>query len=149
MNVLFPGTGVLLRSPGWLPTLTAVLGMAGWTLLVIALVTPGSLLTIPLGWVGLSAYLFAALVAAALWLSTERSSSRDLQVLQPIFNEAAGHYLRNDLAAAERCARRLIALAAGEPGTWRLLGVILRAQGAVKRAQRAEQRANRLAAAQN
>jgi len=145
LNTVLPGTGLLLRRPGWMPAIPACLGMAGLTLFCIAWLTTGTASTIVLGWIGLTAYLAAALFAGAMWLKEEQSSCRDLVVIQPIFQAFAGHYLRNDLPAAEQAARRLVRLAASEPGAWRLYGLILRARGAGKKALRAERRAERLA----
>jgi hypothetical protein len=145
LNTLLPGTGLLLRRSGWGPTIPACLGVAGWTLLGITLVSAGNASTIFLGWVGLGIYALAATLAGLMWLSEEQPSSSDLTVIQPLFQEFAGHYLRHDLPAAEHVARRLVRLAASEPGAWRLFGLILRARGSVQRAQRAEQRAERLA----
>ena len=145
LNTILPGTGLLLRRPGWVPAIPACIGMAGLTLFSIAYVTTGTVSTISLGWIGLIAYLTAALLAGAIWLREEQSSSRDLTVIQPIFQTFAGHYLRNDLPAAEQTARKLVRLAASEPGAWRLYGLILRARGAGKKALQAERRAEQLA----
>jgi hypothetical protein len=147
LNVILPGTGLLLRRPGWAPAIPACFGMAGLTLLGIAWISSGTASTIPLGWLGLSIYLAAAFTAGLTWLSEEQPSSRDMLVIQPLFQDIAGYYLRNDLPAAELAARRLVKMATSEPGAWRLLGLILRARGATKRALKAEKRAERLAQA--
>ncbi len=119
LNTILPGTGLLLRRSGWLPAIPACIGIAGLTLLIIAYVTTGTESTISLGWIGLGAYLTAALFAGTIWLREEQSSSRDLTAIQPIFQTVARHYLTNDLPAAEQAARKLVRLAASDPGTWR------------------------------
>jgi hypothetical protein len=144
LNTLLPGMGLLLRRPGWLPALPACLGIAGLTLLAIALLTAGLAFTIPLGWVGLGFYVVAALLGGALWFDAERPSSRDLATIQPLFRALAEHYLRNELPQAEQLARRLTGLASGEAGAWRLRGMIYRAQGLKRQAERAEKHAQRL-----
>ncbi len=146
LNIVLPGTGLLLRTPGWIATIAAIIGVVGWSLLAIAWLSPGIPSLIPFGWAGLAAYTCGAVVAGMHWLFTERPSSNNVQAINPLFDEIAGFYLANDLTAAEAGAKRLIAVAGSEPGAWRLLGMILRAQGSHKRAERAEHKAHRLEA---
>jgi hypothetical protein len=144
LNTVLPGTGLLLRRPGLLPAVPAVVGAAGLSLVALAWWTSGSTTTLAAGWIGLAAWSAAAVAAAAGWMVQERPSSRDLAAIQPLFREIAGLYLRHELPAAERTARRLVALATGEPGAWRLLAMIARAQGDRRLAERSERAAARL-----
>jgi uncharacterized protein YfaA (DUF2138 family) len=89
-------------------------------------------------------WLTAVVVASIAWALLERPSSRDLSAIQPLFREVAQAYLTNDLATAERSARRLVALAGAEPGAWRLLALVSRAQGQDARAAKFERTAARL-----
>ncbi len=119
-------------------------GAIGLSLVAVALATPGSAATIPLGWAGLMLWLTSVVVASVAWYLHERPSSRDLSAIQPLFHEVAQAYLTNDLTAAERSARRLVALAGAEPGAWRLLALVSRAQGLTARAAKLERTAARL-----
>jgi hypothetical protein len=144
LNTLLPGVGLLLRRPGWLPTLIASIGVAGLTLLAIALLTSGLAFTIAIGWLGLGLYASAILLASMLWYAHERPSSRDLGEIQPLFRAIAKQYLRGDVAQAERDAQRLTRLAGAESGAWRLLAMMQRARGMTKNAARSEKIAQRL-----
>jgi hypothetical protein len=144
LNSLIPGSGLLLRHPGLWLAIPAVCGSVGLSLLAVALATSGSSTTIPLGWGGLILWLAAVLVATWAWALMERRSSRDLSAIQPLFREIAGLYLTNQLPAAEKSARQLVILAAAEPGAWRLLALIMRAQGHLAQATTYDRRAARL-----
>lgn len=144
LNTVLPGSGLLLRHPGVWVLVPALLGSIGLSLVAVALVTPGSAATVPVGWSGLALWLMAALVANIAWGMFERPSSRDLSAIQPLFREVAQAYLTNDLTSAERSARRLVTLAGAEPGAWRLLALVSRAQGQVARAAKCERTAARL-----
>jgi hypothetical protein len=61
-----------------------------------------------------------------------------------VFREIAGFYLTNQLPAAEKTARQLVILAAAEPGAWRLLALVTRAQGQLVQAAKYDRRAARL-----
>jgi hypothetical protein len=110
----------------------------------VALATPGTAATVPVGWSGLALWLTALLVATIAWAVLERPSSRDLTAIQPLFREVAKAYLTGDLPAAEHAARRLVALAGAEAGAWRLLALITRARGRTALAARLDRRAARL-----
>lgn len=144
LNSALPGSGLLLRHPGLWPTVPVVAGAAGLSLIAVALASPGTANTVPVGWSGLGLWLAALLVATIAWMVVERPSSRDLGAIQPLFREIAKAYLTNDLTNAERTARRLVALAGAEPGAWRLLALITRAQGRTAQAAKLERRAARL-----
>lgn len=144
LNCVLPGSGLLLRHAGAWPLVPAAMGAAGLSLLAVALGTSGSAATVPLGWCGMALWLAAVLVAAAAWALLERPSSRDLTAIQPLFRDIARLYLTDQLPAAEQAARSLVALAGAEPGAWRLLALILRAQGRGPQAARLERRAARL-----
>jgi len=144
LNTVLPGSGLLLRHAGVWPAVSAVVGAAGLSLIAVAFVTPGIASTIPLGWCGLALWLAALVVATVAWAVVERPSSRDLSAIQPLFREVAKAYLTGDLSAAERAARRLVALAGAEAGAWRLLALILRAQGRDAQAATLDRRAARL-----
>lgn len=144
LNCALPGAGLLLRRPGVWPAVPAVLGAAGLSLIAVALATPGTPGTIPLGWYGLGLWSAALLVATVAWAVLERPSSRDLAAIQPLFREAAKAYLTGDLAAAELVAKRLTRLAGAEPGAWRLLALVTRAQGRGAQAADLDRRAARL-----
>ncbi len=122
------------------PTL---IGAAGLSLVAVAMGTAGSATTVTLGWCGLALWLAAALGATVAWARLERPSSRDLAAIQPLFQEIARLYLTDQLPAAELAARKLVALAGAEPGAWRLLALITRAQGHTARAAGFERRAAR------
>jgi hypothetical protein len=144
LNTVLPGSGLLLRHPGIWILLPALLGAIGLSLVVIALVTPGSAVTVQIGWSGLIIWMSAVVVSSSAWALLERPSSRDLSAIQPLFRDVAKAYLTNDLIAAEQVARRLVALAGAEPGAWRLLALISRAQGQTTRAAKCERTAARL-----
>ena len=144
LNCALPGAGLLLRRPGVWPAFPAAAGAAGLSLVVVALLTPGTPGTVLVGWCGLGLWLAAVLVATIAWVVLERPSSRDLGAIQPLFREVAQAYLTGDLVAAERAARRLVALAGAEPGAWRLLALVLRAQGRGAQAAKLDRRAARL-----
>jgi hypothetical protein len=144
LNTVLPGCGLLVRHPGLLSLVPAMLGAIGLSLVAVALATPGSGATIAVGWSGLGLWLAAVVVATVAWAVLERPSSRDLSAIQPLFREVAQAYLTNDLVAAERSARRLVALAGAEPGAWRLLALVSRAQGQDARAAKLERTAARL-----
>ena len=144
LNSMIPGSGLLLRHPGLWPAIPAVCGAVGLSLLAVALATSGSSTTIPLGWCGLILWLGSVVAATWAWALMERRSSRDLSVIQPIFREIAGLYLTNQLPAAEKTARQLVILAAAEPGAWRLLALVMRAQGEMVQAAKYDRRAARL-----
>lgn len=144
LNVVLPGAGLLLRhAGGWLAALTLAGGI-GLSLVAVALVTPGSAILAQVGWGGLALWGAAVLVAGIAWAVLERPSSRDLAAIQPLFHEVAKAYLTDDLAGAERAARRLVRLAGAEAGAWRLLALVLRAQGRAGEATRLDRRALRL-----
>ena len=144
LNTIVPGSGLLLRHPGLWPAIPAVSGAAGLSLLATALVTSGSSTTIALGWCGLTLWLGSVITATWAWALMERRSSRDLSAIQPLFREIAGFYLTNQLPAAEKTARQLVILAAAEPGAWRLLALVMRAQGQRVQAATYDRRAARL-----
>lgn len=144
LNSLIPGSGLLLRHPGLWPAIPTVGGALGLSLLAVALVTNGSPTTIPLGWCGLTLWLVSVVAATWAWALMERRSSRDLSAIQPLFREIAGFYLTNQLPAAEKTARQLVILAAAEPGAWRLLALVTRAQGQLVQAAKYDRRAARL-----
>ena len=144
LNCILPGSGLLLRHPGVWPVLPALLGAAGLSLVAVALGTSGSAATVPVGWCGLLLWLGAALAATVGWALLERPSSRDPAAIQPLFRDIARLYLTDQLPAAELAARTLVAMAGAEPGAWRLLALITRAQGHGRRAARFERRAVRL-----
>lgn len=144
LNTLIPGAGVMLRHAGlWLMG-PLVVGVGGLSLVAVALATPGSHDTAMAGWLGLAAWAVAAAVATGAWAVLEQPSSRDLSAIQPLFREVAAAYLGGRLPQAEQAARRLARLAAGEPGAWRLLAMVLRAQGRTAAAGRLDRRAARL-----
>lgn len=144
LNSIVPGSGLLLRHPGLWPAIPAVSGAVGLSLLAIAFITSGSSTTIPLGWCGLALWLGSVITATWAWALMERPSSRDLSAIQPLFREIAGFYLTNQLPAAEKTARQLVILAAAEPGAWRLLALVMRAQGQRVQAATYDRRAARL-----
>ena len=149
LNAALPGSGLLLRHPGLWPAVPAVIGAAGLSLVAVALATPGTAATIPVGWCGFALWLAALLVATIAWAVVERPSSRDLTAIQPLFREVAKAYLTGDLTTAERAARQLVALASAEAGAWRLLALVTRAQGRTAQAAKLDRRAARLELAQN
>ena len=144
LNSIIPGSGLLLRHSGLWPTVPAVGGAVGLSLLAVALATGGSSATIPLGWCGFVLWLMSVVAATWAWAMMERRSSRDLSAIQPLFREIAGFYLNNHLPAAEKTARQLVILAAAEPGAWRLLAMVMRAQGQIVQAAKYDRRAARL-----
>jgi hypothetical protein len=144
LNSALPGSGLLLRHPGVWPVVPAVIGAAGLSLIAVALATPGTAATLPVGWWGLALWLAAVLVATIAWAVIERPSSRDLTAIQPLFREVAKAYLTGDLPTAEKAARRLVALAGAEAGAWRLLALVTRAQGRTAQATKLDRRAARL-----
>lgn len=144
LNCVLPGSGLLLRRPGVWPAVPAGLGAAGLSLVAVALLTPGTAGTVLVGWCGLGLWLATLLVATVAWMVLERPSSRDLRAIQPLFREVAQAYLTGDLPTAERAARRLVALAGAEPGAWRLLALVTRAQGRGAQAAELDRRAARL-----
>lgn len=144
LNTVLPGSGLLLRHPGLWLLVPSVVGAVGLSLIAVALATPGSATTVPVGWCGLALWLGAVAIASVAWALLERPSSRDLSAIQPLFREVAQAYLTNDLATAERSARRLVALAGAEPGAWRLLALVRRAQGQNGQAAKLERTAARL-----
>ena len=144
MNCVLPGSGLLLRHPGLWLALPVLMGAAGLSLIAVAVGTSGSAATIPFGWGGLVLWLVALLGATIAWALLERPSSRDLTAIQPLFREIAGLYLTDQLPAAEQAAHKLVALAGAEPGAWRLLALVTRAQGKAERAAKFERRAARL-----
>ena len=144
LNAALPGSGLLLRHPGLWPVVPAVIGAAGLSLVAVALATPGTAATVPVGWCGFALWLAALLVATVAWAVVERPSSRDLVAIQPLFREVAKAYLTGDLSTAERAARQLVALASAEAGAWRLLALITRAQGRTAQAAKLDRRAARL-----
>lgn len=144
LNSIVPGSGLLLRHPGLWPAIPAVSGAAGLSLLATAFITSGSSTTIPLGWCGLALWLGSVITATWAWALMERPSSRDLSAIQPLFREIAAFYLTNQLPAAEKTARQLVILAAAEPGAWRLLALVMRAQGQRVQAATYDRRAARL-----
>lgn len=148
LNTALPGSGLLLRHPGLWPAVPAVIGAAGLSLIAVALATPGTAATVPVGWCGFALWLAALLVATIAWAVVERPSSRDLIAIQPLFREVAKAYLTGDLTTAERAARRLVALAGAEAGAWRLLALVTRAQGRPEQAAKLDRRAARLELAQ-
>lgn len=149
LNVVLPGAGLLLRHAGLWPAIPAVLGAIGLSLVAVAFAAHGSLTAAGAGWIGLALWSTAAMVAAIAWAVLERPSSRDLSAIQPLFREVAKAYLTGDLTAAEQAARRLTRLAAAEAGAWRLLALILRAQGRAGEATRLDRRALRLELAEH
>jgi hypothetical protein len=144
LNVVLPGGGLLLRHAGWWPAVVALAGTIGLSLVAVAFAAPGSATIALVGWVGLATWGAAVLVAAVAWAVLERPSSRDLGAIQPLFRDVAKAYLTNDLTGAERAARRLVRLAGAEAGAWRLLALVLRAQGRTREATRLDRRALRL-----
>jgi hypothetical protein len=144
LNTVLPGAGVALRHPGLWAAVPLAVGVGGVSLLVVALVAPGTHAAVMTGWAGLLAYLAAVLVAGIAWMLLEQPSSRDLAAIQPLFREVAAAYLGGRLPQAEQAARRLARLAAGEPGAWRLLAMVLRAEGRTAAAERLDRRAARL-----
>ena len=144
LNSIIPGSGLLLRHSGLWPAVPAVGGAVGLSLLAVALATSGSSTTISLGWCGFALWLMSVVAATWAWASMERRSSRDLDAIQPLFREVAGLYLTHQMPAAEKTARKLVLLAAAEPGAWRLLAMVLRAQGQIAQAAKYDRRAARL-----
>jgi hypothetical protein len=144
LNTALPGSGLLLRHPGLWPAVPAVFAAAGLSLIAVALATPGTATTIPVGWSGLALWLAALLAATIAWAVVERPSSRDLTAIQPLFREVAKAYLTGDLTTAERVARQLVDLASAEAGAWRLLALVTRAQGRTTQAAKLDRRAAKL-----
>ena len=144
LNVVLPGAGLLLRHAGWWPAVVALIGAVGLSLVAVTFAAPGSATIAQVGWIGLASWGAAVLVAAGAWAVLERPSSRDLTAIQPLFREVAKAYLTGDLAMAEQTARRLVRLAGAEAGAWRLLALVLRAQGRAPEASRLDRRAARL-----
>lgn len=144
LNSALPGSGLLLRHPGVWPAFLGLGGAAGLSLIAVALLTPGSAATLPLGWAGVGLWSTATVVATIAWAVLERPSSRDLGAIQPLFREVAHAYLTGDLSRAEKGARQLVALAGAEAGAWRLLALVTRAQGHAIQAGKLDRRAARL-----
>jgi hypothetical protein len=149
LNVVLPGAGLLLRHAGWWPVVVALIGTVGLSLVVVAFVSPGSATIALVGWAGLTLWAAAVVVAVGTWAMLERPSSRDLTAIQPLFREVAKAYLTGDLAVAEQSARRLVRLAGAEAGAWRLLALVIRAQGRPREATRYDRRALRLELAES
>lgn len=144
LNVMLPGAGLLLRHPGvWLAA-PALLGAIGLSLVAVAFAAHGSATTAAVGWIGLALWGVAVLIATTAWVVLERPSSRDLSAIQPLFREVAKAYLTGDLRTAEQSARKLVRLAGAEAGAWRLLALVLRAQGRGPEAAGLDRRAARL-----
>ena len=144
LNSALPGSGLLLRHPGMWPAFLGLVGAVGLSLVAVALLTPGSAATVPLGWAGLGMWSAALLVATIAWAVMERPSSHDLDAIQPVFRTVAHAYLTGDLAGAEKSARQLVALAGAEAGAWRLLALVTRARGRHVEASKLDRRAARL-----
>jgi hypothetical protein len=144
LNVVLPGAGLLLRHAGLWPALLAVLGAIGLSLVAVALASPGSAPIATIGLFGFALWSATMLAAAIAWAVVERPSSRDLSAIQPLFREIAKAYLTGELPQAEQAARKLVHLAGAEAGAWRLLALVLRAQGRAAEAARVDRKAARL-----
>jgi len=141
-NVVLPGSGLLGSGralSGGLCLAGALL--CGCVLGLAALDIPGFASgVLP----ALGGYLALGLAGEAWWLVSRRVPVLDAPAVRLAHRAAAAAYLTRDQVQARAAAERLCRLAGREPGSWRLLALILDATPDPTGASRARRRAARL-----
>jgi len=89
----------------------------------------------------LGGYLALGVAAEAWWLACARAPVLDAPAVRLAHRAAAAAYLTRDQVQARAAAERLCRLAGREPGSWRLLALILDATPDPAGASRARRRA--------
>ena len=138
-NVVLPGSGLLGSGRALSGGLCLAGGLGcGCVLGLAALGIPGYA---PAVLAALGGYLALGVAGEAWWLVSRRVPVLDAPAVRLAHRAAAAAYLARDQVQARAAAERLCRLAGREPGSWRLLALILDATPDPTGAGRARRRA--------